>query len=94
MNTLKFEIQEDNIVNILIDWKNLIDMIKVYEKPFAKKERNTKLAWRYWWINKDILFRDLNWEWWDRRQILWCECGIIDCWPMEMDIIKDNTIIW
>lgn len=78
MNTLKFEIREDNRVDIFINDENLIDILKKYELPFAKKEGYEEIAGWYWWIYKDILLENLQSKK-DKVYILGCECGVEMC---------------
>lgn len=95
MNVLKFEIWEDNRVGIFIDQRNLIDMLKEYEVPFAKKEGSENMAGQYWWIYKDALLSNLRLEYWNKPNLLGCECGEEACWPMWINIKKeDNKVIW
>lgn len=95
MNILKFEIREDNRVDIFIDQRNLIEILKEYEKPFAKKEGYEEMAGWYDWLFQDILYENLELQRWEKPILLWCQCGEEGCWPIETTIKKiDDTVIW
>lgn len=95
MNTLKFEIRADNRVDVFVDQKNLIEILKEYEKPFAKKEGSEEIAGWYDWLSQDILYENLELQRWEKPIILWCQCGEESCWPIEATIKKvDEKVIW
>lgn len=108
MNKLDFEIRKDVIdsyttfsTQILIDGNNLIDLLKDYELPLAKKEGSETIAGAYDGLDPKVLFANLtnskdnqNSEN-DKSDILDCECGSPGCWTFMVKVIeKQDTVIW
>lgn len=108
MDKLEFIIQDKQnddcqfkSVTILINGQNLINLLKVYELPFAKKERAENIAGGYEEITPEILLDNLtNPDEFDTVQngkisIFECECGCEGCWPMKIKIIElGDRVIW
>lgn len=106
MDKLEFKIEEKEshgrkipAANIFINGKDLIEMIKEYELPFAIKEGHPDIAGGYAGMYpKDFLFwyLDATWPEDGRRSILTCSgCGEVGCWPMMVSVTEDNnTIKW
>jgi hypothetical protein len=108
MDKLEFTIEnksnDDNsyrIANILINGSNLIDMLKVYEIPFAKNEGSESIAGGYEGLLPEILHQHLtnpnksDDDESDKISILECVCGVDGCWPMLLKITySDTTIVW
>lgn len=108
MDKLEFKIrdkQNDNYqfksVTILVNEKDLIDLLKIYELPFAKKEGSENIAGGYDGLAPETLLKHLtnpseyeideN----DKVSVLECECGCDGCWPMKVKTIElDDKIIW
>ncbi len=100
MNNIDFKIEKDiasgNVqffTQIFIDGKNLIEMLKDYELPFAKKEGCENIAGAYAGIPPKKLYTNLT----DCKKsgILECECGLEGCWTFRVKIIeKEDCIIW
>ena len=108
MNKLDFEIRKDVIndyttfsTQIMIDGKNLIDSLKDYELPLAKKEGSKNIAGAYDGLDPKVLFANLtnsednqNSEEY-KSDILDCECGSPGCWTFMIKVIeKQDTVIW
>jgi hypothetical protein len=112
MNELKIQIQKDNyedekkpidVISFYIDNKNLLDIIKDIENPYAEKEGHPSLAGNYKglklkYTKRDYLLgiEDAIWgETDDKTAIYECSCGEPGCWPLVCKIIvTENTIIW
>lgn len=108
MDKLQFKIQCKKNVNyqiktviIYINEQNLIDLLKIYELPFAKKEGFENIAGGYDGISAETLLIHLtNPNEFDidengKVSILECECGCDGCWPMKTKIIElKDKIIW
>jgi hypothetical protein len=102
MNKLDFEISEDVIndygsfsTQIMIDGKNLIDLLKDYELPFAKKEGSASIAGAYDGLEPQVLFANLTNSEVYKSAILECDCGFPGCWTFMTKVIeKQDTIIW
>lgn len=83
------------VVQVVIDGRDLIDLIRVLETPLALAEDNPHLAGAYsgmalekWRKGPAPAFD--GWS-----PILDCECGTPDCWPFLTRInAGKNTITW
>lgn len=107
MNKLDFEIRKDVINDYttfstqIIDNKNLIELLKDYELPLAKKEGSENIAGAYDGLDPKVLFANLtnskdnqNQEI-DKSDILGCECGSSGCWTFMAKVIeKQDSVIW
>src|SRR5688572_13051922 len=107
MDKIEFQIQrgieypESKVARILINNIDLIDLLKEYELPLAKKEGKETIAGAYDGLNPDTLRRYLvNPDWYDKDDngkvsVLGCDCLVEDCWPMKVKIQEsEGTIIW
>lgn len=107
MDTIEFKFKDSIIdynriktVIILINGLDIIEKLKIYELPLAKKENAEQIAGGYDGLTPDELYTYLI----DQNEIdkpenkvtiLGCHCGVIGCWPIEINIIKEsNKIIW
>lgn len=88
-------------VTIQINGKDIIELLKTYELPLAKRDGSENIAGCYSGLTPDELHRhltkpadhDLDDE--GRVSILECECGCDGCWPMKMKVTEtDDKIIW
>lgn len=106
MDKLEFRIKKEKIhgnridvVHIFINGNNLIDTLKDYELPFAKKEGRPKLAGSYGAMTPgDFIywFTKADWPSSTERPIFSCrDCGEVGCWPMLISESKsDKTVKW
>lgn len=108
MDKLEFIIQEqqnDNYqfktVAILVNHLDIIDSLRKYEMPFAKKEGSEIIAGGYDGLSPETLYKHLtNPEEYDEDKngkvsILECKCGCEGCWPMKIKAIDfGDKIIW
>lgn len=101
MDKLEFKIEQKEsddrkipAVNIFINGKNLIEMLKEYELPFATKEGSPDIAGGYAGMYpKDFLYWYLTAAWLGDgvHSILTCAgCGEVGCWPMMVTVTEDN----
>lgn len=95
--------QNDNYqfksVTILVNGQDIIDLLKAYELPFAKKEGSGSIAGGYDGLSPVTLLKHLtNPAEFDENgkvSILECECGCDGCWPMKIKIIElVDKIVW
>ncbi|MBP9812044.1 hypothetical protein KBC86_01570 [Candidatus Gracilibacteria bacterium] len=92
MDSLEFKIRDDDRVDIFINAKNLIEILREYEKSIVKNELREDIAGSYDGLFKDVLLNNLMG---DNSIILGCQCGEEMCWPMRIKISKgDNFIAW
>lgn len=106
MDILEFKIEEKEsdgekipAVNIFINDKSLIEMLKEYELPFATKEGHPDIAGGYAGMTPDdFLYWYLSADWPGDgiHSILTCSgCGEVGCWPMMVSVTdKGDSIIW
>ena len=82
-------------VDISINGKNLIEMLKAYELPYAIKEGHPDIAGQYMGIGSRELFERLS-KPGQHKIIFICNgCGEEGCWPMIMDIHENaHTATW
>jgi hypothetical protein len=96
----------ENEVNIFINGRNLIDMVREVELPFATAEGSACIAGAYMGLPKSVAlspsqqllgrpeegFQGKG----GRTCLLICsECGESICWPLQAKvIITDTEIIW
>jgi hypothetical protein len=101
MDTLEFKINEKEIdgrkipsTNIFINGKNLIQMLREYELPFATKEGSPNIAGGYAGMHpEDFLYWYLSADWPGDgvHSILTCAgCGEVGCWPMMISATEDD----
>lgn len=93
----KYPLSEEVIdaVDIIINDRNLIDMLKEVESGFEEVKEKPLMAGSYSslmpieFYNFFISDNSFN-------RILGCgDCGEIDCWPMEVKVVKnDKVVIW
>jgi hypothetical protein len=89
-----------SFVKIYVMWKNeilsLIDLLKIWEKPFTKPVGGPRPG-AYYWIPPAALYGELMVEPDSRnyRTVLECECGCSGCWPFQ--VVAEATkeqVIW
>jgi hypothetical protein len=103
MDKIEFKIKkrknedfEYDSVQIIINDRDLIKLLKDFETPLAKSEGSENIAGGYDGLTSTELYKSLT----DRQgnekaRILECECGCDGCWPF-MTRIKESPdkIIW
>ncbi len=113
MDTLRLEIGErgdpaDGIVdavNVLVNGRNLVDILREVESPFATREGKPDLAGSYVGLPPEDIFlpsRRLLGDsatYYDspggKVAVLGCVCGEPGCWPLRVKIeVRDDVVIW
>jgi len=108
MDKLAFNIhdkQNDNYqfktVTILVNGKDIFELLKKYEMPFAIKEGSENIVGGYDGLAPETLLKNLTSpDEFDidengKVSILECECGCEGCWPMKTKVIDlEDKIIW
>jgi hypothetical protein len=109
----KFEVQIEkslsdsrtgfNEIHLLIDDKDFIEILRVFEKPFAELEGYSDLAGNYAWLRAEYTppehflgygEKDYG-EDCDKVGLLECVCGCEYCWPFAARItVSDESVIW
>ncbi len=97
--------QNDNYqsrsVTILINGRDIVELLKHYELPFAKKEGSESIAGAYDGLSPEALFSHLTKpDEYDidedgKVSILECECGCEGCWPMKVKVVDlGDKVVW
>lgn len=93
-----------DIVDILINEKNLIDILKGIEFPYANSEGHPQIAGGYMGLPaEDVFFPsehflgkpDSQYDYDGKVSVLECTCGNAGCWPFILKItVEEDRIIW
>src|ERR1035441_2688643 len=105
MDTISFIKTEDAGVQIIINGRDLREIVRAVEIPFATREGSPQIAGAYSGIPAEVAFlpsRHLLGEplalYSDgdgRTQVLECECGEPGCWPLTLRIdIGSREVVW
>jgi len=105
MDTIRFELKHPNEVAILINDRDLIEMLREVELPFATREGHPSMAGDYQGLSPAALFEDTRvWlgkarKGWNyaEGQIVLLGCPYVDvyCWPMSVRVtLAEDRIIW
>lgn len=107
MNKIEFKVlrknnndlcEEYDAVRIFIDGKDLIDILREFEMPFAKKEDCENNAGSYEGMTPECLYENLTSEpiYEDNKTVvLECVCRCSGCWDFLTEIKEnENNVIW
>lgn len=113
MDTLHFEIgkREDpaeglvDAVNIFINERDLIDLTKEVELPFASRDGNPDRAGSYVGLPIEAIFMpsrrllgepEEGWDDWEGMiSVFGCGCGVVGCWPLHVRItVQNDVVVW
>jgi hypothetical protein len=115
VDTLRFELgkREDpaagivDVVNIVVNGRNLVDILRELELPFAAREGNLDLAGSYVGLPPEEIFLPssrllgdpaiyYDYDYLDGKiAILGCGCGEVDCWPFRVRVtLREDAVIW
>jgi hypothetical protein len=103
MDKLKFKIRETKndhysyrVVQILINGKNLIDLLKKHELFFARLEGEPDIAGKYEGLGPKEIYDNLTKHFKKAKvALLGCDCGITECWPFLAEVEeKPDFIVW
>lgn len=86
-------------VELLIDGESLMEMLRRFEAPMAKREGHPKLAAAYSFptLNPETLAALVTGSEGEdgKVAVLECECGIPGCWPLLANIaVGPAEIVW
>lgn len=85
----------DKVVEIYINGKELIEILKLIETPYSLKEGNMELAGAYGHITHGELYKSLTIDDEDVELLCCSDCGDSGCWSILIDIEDgDNYIFW
>lgn len=106
MDTIAFiDANDKSGTRILINGRELIDIVREIEQPFAEREGHPNLPGAYGYFGPMFVFSPARHflgepanDWTDgagRIYVLSCNCGIPECWPLSARIeITEDKIIW
>lgn len=86
-------------VELLIDGESLMEMLRNFEAPMAKREGHPKLAAAYSWpaLNSKTLAALVAGSEGEEGKVsvLECACGVPGCWPLRANIAVGPTeVVW
>ena len=113
MNALRLEIggRDDPVggivdaVEVIVDGRNLVDLAREVELPFAARDRNHQLAGDYVGLPPEAVYApsrrllgepEDSWDDWEGRiSLLGCGCGNVGCWPLQARItVGVDAVVW
>ena len=107
MDTIAFIDENDEKigVRIFINGRELVDIVRQVEQPFADREGHPNLAGDYAYFGPMFVFRPARHflgepanDWTDgdgRIYLLSCTCGIPDCWPLSARVeVSQDKVTW
>ncbi len=95
---LDYSEQEYACAMILINGRPLIDIVREYELPYARKYGQENIAGGYMPICADYLLDLLTdkkkSEEYDRETpVLICQCGCEGCWDLLMTVVQEGAFV-
>lgn len=107
ISQVDFDGKKVDVVDICINDRNFIDILREIELPFAEKEGHPDIAGEYMGLSpKEVFFPSklfLNepesisiYHWGDKTWVLACGgCGEPGCWPLAVKItVTGDQVIW
>ena len=113
MDTIRFEVGERensaeglvDAVDIFINERDLIDLTKEVELPFASRDGNPDLAGSYVGLPIEAIFMpsrrllgepEEGWDDWEGMiSVFGCGCGVVGCWPLHVRItVQNDVVVW
>ncbi len=92
-------------VVVFVNGRDLVDILREVELPFAAREGKQDLAGRYAGLPPEEIFlpsprllgepaiyHDYSD---DKIAVLGCVCGVVGCWPFRVKIeLRDDVVLW
>jgi hypothetical protein len=115
VDTLRLDIGEENIevpvsgtvdrVDVFVNGRNLVDILRDIEMPFAAREGKPHLAGDYAGLPPEEIFLPSSrllgdpstyYDYLDGKfAVLGCVCGDVGCWPFRVRIeLREDVMIW
>lgn len=93
-----------DVVSIFINDRNMIDLIRELELPFARREGHPDLAGSYLGLPPDVMLFPSRYllgegeDFWDddgKVSLYGCVCGEVGCWPLRATVtVTLDTVVW
>lgn len=100
MDKLELKIKENNAgqaveVEIYVNGKHLIDLLKEFELPYALSEWHPDIAGSYMGLTPGELHQELS-DPGNIMTILGClACGMAECWPIRVKVVNNgDNVEW
>jgi hypothetical protein len=93
-------------IRILINGRDLVEIVRVHEEPFAKREGHPEIAGAYAGLPADQytclpsrhFLGEPRWALYQvgsKVHVLGCECGEPGCWPLLCEIeATSDRVVW
>uniref|UniRef100_UPI00405623EC hypothetical protein n=1 Tax=Acetatifactor sp. TaxID=1872090 RepID=UPI00405623EC len=82
------------VVQILLNGKDFIEMLREIEKPYAEAEGKPHLAGDYGYVSPKHLYRELT-KMSDGAELLCCGgCGDSGCWSVMVSVREDDEYVY
>lgn len=92
-------------VHIIINGRNLVEIVREIELPFATREGSPGIAGAYSGLPADIVFQpsrhflgepdSLHSDGDGRPYVFACNCGVPGCWPLTVHIeLREHEVVW
>lgn len=98
MNSIDLQVRESAngaVVHVIIDGRDLIDLLCRIELPQATADGMPEIAGSYGGLSPDEWEALPQLEDDGRVAVLGCECGVVGCWPFQVRITwRDATVSW
>ena len=101
MNRIELRVQrgrelDADVVPIFVDGRDLVDLVRPVELPFATAEGHSSIAGGYdgllpeYWLELPEQYGGDG-----RAAVLSCKCGEVGCWPLRVRIAIDGQhVVW
>jgi hypothetical protein len=89
------EIDSALLLDVRIDGRSFIEIVRELEMPFAVAEGSPQIAGRYESVPVEGVIWDIMGHHDDKVVVLDCDCGVPRCWPLLMRVQRvDEVIRW
>ena len=84
-----------SMVRIFVDGRDLLELVRRVEMPQAQRDGQPELAGSYEVLHPDSWAPLHEQDDDDRIMIFGCDCGVAECWPLRVRIVRRGTeVTW
>ncbi len=86
-----------DVLEIFVDQRNLLDLVRAVEQPYAIAEGHPEIAGAYVALPAKLVLSDIGIAQMEAEKVSLydCECGCPGCWPLLVKIsASDDIITW